>query len=163
LIALKAMLRGIGLWLCTTVVFAAVVWAGQNDQNPERGEQILNASCTSCHDLRPIEVQALDKAGWSDLVNRMVEKGTTFEKDSDIPILIDYLVQAHGPLPNGAGKTILLNTCTVCHDLSRVRRHAATREQWEETLEAMLNEGADLSDQDFPVLLNYLARNFKPQ
>jgi len=27
----------------------------------------------------------------------------------------------------------------------------------------MLNEGAMLSDQDFPVLLNYLARNFKAQ
>jgi len=28
-------------------------------------------------------------------------------------------------------------------------------------LSAMLNEGAMLSDQDFPVLLNYLARNFR--
>ena len=42
-------------------------------------------------------------------------------------------------------------------------QNGGTREQWEETLSAMLNEGAPLSDQDFPVLLNYLARNFKPQ
>ena len=50
-----------------------------------------------------------------------------------------------------------------CHDLLRVRRNLATREEWEDTLLAMLNEGAMLSDQDFPVLLSYLARNFKPQ
>ena len=52
--------------------------------------------------------------------------------------------------------------CTQCHDLNRVIQHGATREQWEETLGAMLNEGAPLSEQDFPVLLAYLARNFKP-
>jgi len=51
----------------------------------------------------------------------------------------------------------------VCHDLSRVKRTTATREEWEDTLGAMLNEGAMLSEQDFPVLLNYLARNFGSQ
>jgi cytochrome c5 len=164
---MKAMIRNRGLSFAVTVTLALVAVggaaAGQNDPDANRGEMILNGSCMSCHDLRPIEVQALDKAGWTDTVNRMVEKGTTFEKDSDIPLLIDYLVQTHGPLPDGAGKPILLNTCTVCHDLSRVKRHGANREQWQETLEAMLNEGAQLSEEDFPVLLNYLARNFKPQ
>ena len=47
--------------------------------------------------------------------------------------------------------------------LSRVKRTTATREEWEDTLGAMLNEGAMLSEQDFPVLLNYLARNFGSQ
>jgi hypothetical protein len=27
----------------------------------------------------------------------------------------------------------------------------------------MINEGAPLSDDDFPVLLNYLSRNFRPR
>jgi len=27
----------------------------------------------------------------------------------------------------------------------------------------MLNEGAPLSDEDFPIILNYLARNFRPK
>ena len=63
-------------------------------------------------------------------------------------------------MPDGPGKNILLNTCTVCHELGRVRAHTVSREEWEETLGAMLNEGAMLSEQDFPVLLNYLARNF---
>jgi cytochrome c5 len=131
-------------------------------QQTDRGEQILNGSCTTCHDLRMIEVQALNKEGWASSIESMIQRGADVATD-DLPILIDYLVANHGPLPEGAGKNIVLNVCTMCHDLKRVRRNLATREEWEETLGAMLNEGAPLSEQDFPVVLNYLARNFKPE
>ena len=47
-------------------------------------------------------------------------------------------------------------------DLQRVRRTRLSPESWVEVLEAMLNEGAPLSEKDFPVVLRYLARNFKP-
>jgi competence protein ComEA len=90
----------------------------------------------------------------------MVEKGAKIS-DQDLPILIDYLVASHGPLPEGAGKKIMLNTCTVCHDLQRIKRTQQDRDGWEDTLSAMLNEGAMLSEQDFPVLLGYLARYFR--
>jgi cytochrome c5 len=136
--------------------------AAAQDTTTDKGEQIQNAACLGCHDLRPIQTAAYDKDGWSMVVASMVEKGSEV-KAADTPVLIDYLVQNHGPLPDGAGKAILLNTCTLCHDLGRVRRQGGTREDWEETLGAMLNEGAMLSEQDFPVLLNYLARNFKSQ
>jgi len=133
--------------------------AGQQD---DKGEQILNGSCTTCHDLRMVEVQALDKAGWTNSVESMIQKGADVAPD-DLPILIDYLVTNHGPLPDGPGKAIVLNICTMCHDLKRVRQNLSTREEWEVTLGAMLNEGAPLSEQDFPVVLSYLARNFKPE
>lgn len=128
----------------------------------DRGEQILSGRCTACHDLRSVQVQALDKDGWTRMVDTMIEKGAELTPD-ETPILIDYLVGNHGPLPDGPGKSILLNVCTNCHELKRVTRLGATRQQWEETLGAMLSEGAPLSEQDFPVLLNYLARNFRPQ
>ena len=122
----------------------------------------MNDSCTSCHGPRPIDVQALDHDGWTNMVDSMVEKGAQV-KSEDAPILIDYLVRRHGPLPDGAGKPIVLNICTQCHDLLRVRRQRTTADGWEDTLEAMLNEGAPLSDQDFSVVLRYLARNFGPE
>jgi cytochrome c5 len=131
-------------------------------QQDDKGEQILNGSCTTCHDLRLVEVQALDKAGWTNNVESMIQRGADVAPD-DLPILIDYLVTNHGPLPDGPGKNIVLSICTMCHDLKRVRRNLATREEWEGTLGAMLNEGAPLSEQDFPVVLSYLARNFKPE
>ena len=145
----------------TLTVAAAAGVAGQNAQ-PDKGEQIMNASCTTCHDLRLIQVQAMDKEAWTSSVEMMIQRGADVPKD-DLPILIEYLVTHHGPMPDGPGKNIVLNVCTMCHDLSRVRRNLATREDWEDKLGTMLNEGAPLSEQDFPIVLNYLARNFKPQ
>jgi cytochrome c5 len=142
------------------VLAVAAFGASAQDTTPDKGEQLQNAACLSCHDLRPIETAALDKAGWTMVVDSMIQKGADV-KTADKPVLVDFLTRSHGPLPEGPGKDILLNTCTVCHDLGRVRIHTVSRDEWEETLLAMLNEGAMLSDQDFPVLLNYLARNFR--
>jgi cytochrome c5 len=147
----------IGLVVCALAGVAVV-----SGQETEQGEQIQNASCLGCHDLRPIQTQALDKDGWTKMVASMVDKGAEVKPDEIAP-LVDFLVKNHGPLPEGAGKAILLNTCTVCHDLGRVRRQGGTRDDWNDILGAMLNEGAMLSEQDYPVLLAYLARNFRPQ
>src|SRR5262252_9491996 len=150
-----------GRYICIGIAaLATVAIARAQDTSVDKGEQIQNGACLSCHDLRPIQTAAYDKAGWTMAVDSMIEKGAEV-KAADKPVLIDFLTRNHGPLPDGPGKDILLNTCTVCHDLGRVRIHTVSREEWEETLSAMLNEGAMLSDQDFPVLLNYLARNFR--
>ncbi len=135
--------------------------AAQTDKGADRGEQIQNAACLGCHDLRPIQTQALDKDGWTRMLSSMIDKGAEVKPD-ELPVLLDFLVKNHGPLPDGPGKTILLNTCTVCHDLGRVRIQGRTREDWDDTLGSMLNEGAMLSEQDYPVLLAYLTRNFRP-
>ena len=154
----------IGSLLGVTLAAASIVAvAGQDPPKTERGEHILNGSCnTSCHDLRPIDTQALDEPGWTRDVKSMIEKGAEVTVD-DVPVLVAYLVKQHGPLPDGPGKEILLNICTRCHDLQRVRRERRSAEGWLEILDAMLNEGAPLSEQDLPVLLRYLARNFGPQ
>ena len=130
-------------------------------QQTDRGEQLMNQSCTGCHDLRPIQTQALDQEGWTSTVQSMIEQGAKVST-SDVPVIVEYLVRNHGPLPDGAGKKIVLNTCTMCHDLRRVREHGATPEDWQETLISMTNEGAMLSDEEFAVVLGYLARNFRP-
>src|SRR5438045_6317238 len=114
-------------WLLSSLLFAAgtigaiTATAGQETPKIERGEEILNASCTTCHDRRSIDVQALDEAGWKKLIDSMIEKGAEVEKD-DVPILTAYLARNHGPLPDGPGKEIVLTVCTQCHDLQRVRR-----------------------------------------
>jgi cytochrome c5 len=136
--------------------------AGPSSAQSDKGEELLNASCTSCHDLRPIDTQALDEAGWTREVESMIEKGAQVSK-ADVPLLVEHLVRMHGPLPDGPGKEILLHTCTPCHDLQRVRREKRSAEGWLEILDAMLNEGAQLSGEDLPVLLRYLARNFRPE
>ena len=147
-------------WLAAAgaaVAFVCVVGASAQDQ--EKGERIMNASCQSCHDTRRIQVAAMDAQGWSKTIVTMVEKGAKVAKE-DVPVLVNYLVDNHGPLPDGPGKSIVLNTCTLCHDLKRIKLGRRSPEEWEETLVSMLNEGAPLSDVDFPVVHEYLSAHF---
>lgn len=148
------------IWIAATMCSAMAAFsAGQ--QQMSKGEIVMNNSCVSCHDMRPIQMQARDKEGWNALVESMIQKGAQVKKE-DVAPLVEFLTEEHGPLPNGSGKAILLDVCTRCHDLHRVREHGASREDWEDLLVHMIGEGAELSDDDFPVLLNYLARNFRP-
>jgi hypothetical protein len=128
----------------------------------EHAGKVLQLSCgsTTCHTLRPIQTTAMDRDGWTMEVAAMIQKGAMVDQ-ADQPDLISLLVRDHGPLPEGPGKDILLNTCTICHDLQRVRTRRATPEGWDELLQEMLSEGAPLSDENYPILLTYLARNFR--
>jgi cytochrome c5 len=139
----------------------ALVSAAQEATKPEPGEQIMTAACTTCHDTRPIDTQALDEEGWTKEIKAMLEKGAEVKAD-DMKPLVDYLVKYHGPMPDGPGKDLVLTICTQCHDLQRVKRTQLSPEGWLEILENMLNEGAPLSEKDLPDVLRYLARNFRP-
>src|SRR5207244_629692 len=151
------------LWLGATAVAAAVAFgAGQDAAQIEKAEKLLNNNCTTCHDIRKVQTQALDEEGWKKVLDSMIEKGAKVEKD-DIPLLVDYLAQSFGPLPEGTGKEIVLNKCTVCHDLKRVRQHFGTPEDWMDLLGAMENEGLMLSDEEYVTVLRYLAKNFRQQ
>jgi hypothetical protein len=138
----------------------AVVAFGAGQDDSARAEKVMNMSCLACHDLRKIQTQAKDAEGWTSVVNSMIEKGAKVEK-ADIPMLVGYLEDNFGPLPDGTGKEVVLNKCTVCHDLKRVRQHFASPEEWAETLGAMENEGLRINDEEYAILLRYLARNFR--
>jgi cytochrome c5 len=150
-----------GVWLGVTIVTAAIAFgAGQDTGQSQKAERILNSSCTSCHDLRTIQTQAMDAEAWKSVVDSMIEKGANVGKE-DIPLLVSYLTDNFGPLPEGNGKEIVLHKCSVCHDLKRVRQHFGTPEDWADLLAAMENEGLMLSNEEFVTVLKYLARNFR--
>jgi cytochrome c5 len=151
-----------GLWVGATALTAVIALASAQDDAQVKNEKILNTSCTTCHDLRKIQTKALDAEGWAKIVNSMIEKGAKVQKE-DIPMFVDYLENNYGPLPEGNGKEIVLNKCTVCHDLKRVRQHFASPEDWADTLNAMQNEGLMISDDELITVLRYLARNFREQ
>jgi len=142
-------------------IISAAVRAQETARQPEAGEKILTAACQSCHDSRHVDTQALDEEGWTKVVKGEIARGAEVKSD-DVPVLVDYLARYHGPLPEGPGKDVVLNTCTQCHDLQRVRRTRLDAEGWAEILDTMLNEGAPLTEKDFAAVLRYLARNFRP-
>ena len=151
------------------LVFAAGSTGGQDvataaalAQELPPGRELLESRCQECHDLRGVQTSALDADGWTKTINNMIEQGAELEKE-EIPVLVKYLVLNHGPVPDGPGKEILLNTCTMCHDLGRIKTARGSGEEWEETLNSMLNEGAPLSEQEFHVIHAYLSKHFNVQ
>jgi len=143
------------------LLFVAAV-ARSGAQETEPGERIMNATCQGCHTVRVIQTQAMDTDGWTKRIAQEIEKGAKVSKE-DVPTLLEYLVRTHGPLPDGPGKEVVLNTCTQCHDLYRIKANRRSPEEWEETLISMLNEGAQLNDEEFARVHAYLSRNFGVQ
>src|SRR5262245_59160998 len=49
-----------------------------------------------------------------------------------------------------------VRVCGKCHDAARIIEGRRFREQWEETLDKMVTKGAQGSDEDFNVILDFL-------
>ena len=67
----------------------------QPDSNDTEAKKVLEAACTSCHDLDLVTTQKLSKADWSSVVDSMVAKGASMA-DNDITVLVDYLAKIYG-------------------------------------------------------------------
>ena len=72
-----------------TVTASIALVAGQEPPRTDPGEQIVSNACTSCHDPRPIETQALDEAGWTKAVKANIDQGAKVSAD-DVSVLVAY-------------------------------------------------------------------------
>ena len=63
-------------------------------------------------------------------------------------------------LPDGAGKELVMNVCTQCHDLARVTSKKWTKQEWNDAVDKMAMRGAKASDEEFDAIVTYLAKNF---
>jgi cytochrome c-type biogenesis protein CcmH/NrfF len=52
--------------------------------------------------------------------------------------------------------------CTVCHSADRVTSAQKTAAQWKQTVDKMINNGAQLSPSEEQTLVNYLAQTYHP-
>ena len=65
-------------------------------------------------------------------------------------------------LPEGPGKKLVEDVCSFCHGLARIKDHAFTRDEWNNVIKGMVSEGAPVTDEEFSLILDYLAKNFGP-
>jgi hypothetical protein len=66
---------------------------------------------------------------------------------------------AQGPAGPDAVATNLVNTvCASCHTLDRVKNKVADKDAWTATVTRMKEKGAGLSDQQVPLVVEYLTR-----
>lgn len=87
------------------------------------------------------------------------------------PIMQSAFVVAHrrpppqyweGFLPDGNGRAVIEEKCTLCHDLQRVVAFVRPKEQWQGVLGAMRRRGSPVTAEDIPVIVNYLTEYFGP-
>ena len=64
------------------------------------------------------------------------------------------------PLPESEGKAALEAYCVKCHALTKVLQNRQTMIGWQQTVENMIGRGAELSDDDAAVIVDYLAKHF---
>src|SRR5665213_2501466 len=80
-----------------------------------------------------------------------------------VPAVFLSLVSVHAQaLPDGPGKSIVENVCGSCHGLDLVTSQTGTRATWQDTVDSMRGRGATGSDDDFKLIVDYLAKNFPP-
>jgi hypothetical protein len=60
------------------------------------------------------------------------------------------------------GATLVDERCSKCHTTDRVKSAHKTRDQWDQTVTRMIGHGAQLTDQEKAVLVDYLAKTYGP-
>jgi len=60
------------------------------------------------------------------------------------------------------GQTLMQQRCTVCHSSARITSAQKTTTQWKQTVDKMINHGAQLSPAEEQTLVNYLAQTYHP-
>ena len=64
--------------------------------------------------------------------------------------------------PQGKGRGIVEEKCTLCHDPQRIVAFVRPKEQWHGVVEAMRRRGSPVTDAEIPVVVDYLAKYFGP-
>ncbi len=63
-------------------------------------------------------------------------------------------------LPDNARTALFLRVCADCHDVDRSSSRRRTRAEWLATIHQMIDDGADASEEEFGIILEYLVTNF---
>lgn len=139
------------------------------------GAQILERSCTACHDLSGVAAFAESgEQATRDLISTMVGYGATVA-DDELDVLVAHILAAYGPGAGGqdgpgaggqeapaafdeaAGMALVNAKCTTCHDGTVMgERGAFPPDQWVETVDRMMEYGLALTEDEYNLILTTL-------
>ena len=63
-------------------------------------------------------------------------------------------------LPPGTGKAEVMAVCMECHGVNNIRRQRLSRDEWTSEVSDMLDRGAQATDAQVDVIVDYLTANF---
>jgi hypothetical protein len=65
-------------------------------------------------------------------------------------------------LPDGPGKAIVQRMCVGCHKVKVIASKHATKDQWSTIVQQMVSRGADGTDEEIDIVVDYLATHYPP-
>jgi len=74
-----------------------------------------------------------------------------------------WLKAAPPDLPDGKGKAQFTRICSQCHGVEIVIRKGNTADGWSAVVDDMVSRGAQGTDDDFDLIVQYLAEHFGPK
>jgi cytochrome c5 len=66
-------------------------------------------------------------------------------------------------LPEGDGKAIATENCQACHKLTNLTKAHKDLDDWKDTVQTMIDRGANVPPDKVDILVQYLAKNFGPK
>ena len=66
-------------------------------------------------------------------------------------------------LPDGDGKAIAMENCQACHKLTNLTKAHKSLDDWRDSVQLMIDRGANVPADKVDTLLQYLAKNFGPK
>ena len=66
-------------------------------------------------------------------------------------------------LPDGDGKAIATENCQACHKLTNLTKAHKSLDDWKDTVQTMIDRGANVPPEKVDILVQYLAKNFGPK
>jgi mono/diheme cytochrome c family protein len=66
-------------------------------------------------------------------------------------------------LPEGDGKAIATENCQACHKLTNLTKAHKSLDDWKDTVQVMIDRGANVPADKVDILVQYLAKNFGPK
>ena len=136
------------------------------------GREAVYFTCRACHSLDQFSGQRMKREEWDELLVAMVEKhGMEAPEAWARRLMLDYLGSHFGipredhwqGLPPGPGREEVFYTCKACHSLMLVKQQGMNRENWDETLEWMVEEQGMEEIHDRAMrdrILDYLALHY---
>jgi competence protein ComEA len=70
--------------------------------------------------------------------------------------------QSKSQLPEGPGKDTFVKVCGTCHSTDNVIGKGYSEDGWAQVVGTMVNNGAQMSDEQVDTIVKYLATNFPP-
>lgn len=141
------------------VVTLAIVVQGCGQPAPEVSTPVPTTAAPSATEPAPTGTPIDTEEPTATAEPTQEQPTATPEPTEEEPTATDEAEPTTGPVGE-EGEALLEDRCMVCHTLDRVMRSQKSREEWDTTVERMVNLGARLTDAEKEGLVDYLAATY---